>query len=80
MTDPGLENAAARVLELVADGMRVGLGTGHAAAVFLARLADRIRGGLHVVGVATSEATAAQGRSSRSRSTGPTRWRRISTS
>src|SRR5206468_1913612 len=63
MTDPGLENAAARVLELVADGMRVGLGTGHAAAVFLARLADRIRGGLHVVGVATSEATAAQARS-----------------
>ena len=63
MTDPGLENAAARVLELVGDGMRVGLGTGHAAAVFLARLADRIRGGLHVVGVATSEATAAQARS-----------------
>jgi len=26
MTDPGLESAAARALELVADGMHVGLG------------------------------------------------------
>jgi len=63
MTDPGLESAAVRVLELVRDGMRVGLGTGHATAVFLARLADRIRSGLHVVGVPTSEATAALARS-----------------
>src|SRR5207244_13637709 len=63
MTDPGLESAAARALELVADGMHVGLGTGHAAAVFLARLADRVRSGLRVVGVPTSEATAALARS-----------------
>jgi len=63
MTDPGLESAAARALELVADGMRIGLGTGHAAALFLARLADRIRSGLQVVGVPTSEATAAEARS-----------------
>ena len=65
MTDAGLENAAARALELIADGMRVGLGTGHAAGVFLARLADRVRGGLRVVGVPTSEATAALARSLR---------------
>ena len=63
MTDPGLENVAARALELIADGMHLGLGTGHAAALFLARLADRVRSGLHVVGVPTSEATAAQARS-----------------
>ena len=63
MTDPGLESAAARALDLVADGMRIGLGTGHATAVFLARLAGRIRSGLHVVGVPTSAATAAEARS-----------------
>src|SRR5437867_6169971 len=63
MTDPGLESAAARALELVADGMHVGLGTGHAVAVFLARLADRVRSGLRVLGVPTSEATAALARS-----------------
>lgn len=62
MTDRGLESVAARALELVADGMRVGLGTGHATAVFLARLADRVRSGLRIVGVATSEATAAEAR------------------
>ena len=65
MTDAGLENAASRALDLIADGMRVGLGTGHAAGVFLARLADRVRGGLRVVGVPTSEATAALARSLR---------------
>jgi len=63
MTDRGLESAAASVLELIVDGTRIGLGTGHAAAVFLARLADRVRSGLRVVGVPTSEATAAQARS-----------------
>ena len=63
MTDAGLENAAARALELIRDGMRVGLGTGHSAAAFLARLADRVRSGLRVVGVPTSEATAAEARS-----------------
>ncbi|HJQ85736.1 MAG TPA: ribose-5-phosphate isomerase RpiA [Candidatus Binatia bacterium] len=65
MTDAGLENAAARALELVADGMRVGLGTGRAASVFLARLAERVGGGLRIVGVPTSEATAALARSLR---------------
>jgi len=65
MTDAGLENAAARALELIADGMRIGLGTGHAAGVFLTRLADRVRGGLRVVGVPTSEASAALARSLR---------------
>jgi ribose 5-phosphate isomerase A len=63
MTDHGLESAAASALELITDGMRIGLGSGRAAGVFLSRLADRIRSGLRVVGVPTSEATAAQARS-----------------
>ncbi len=63
MTDSAVETAAASALELIRDGMRVGLGTGHAAFAFLARLADRVRSGLRVVGVPTSEATAAEARS-----------------
>jgi len=63
MTDPGVESAAASALELIADGMHIGLGTGHATAVFLARLTGRVRSGLRVVGVPTSEATAAEARS-----------------
>jgi len=63
MTDPAVESAAAAALELIRDGMRVGLGTGHAAVAFLARLADRVRSGLRVVGVPTSDATAVEARS-----------------
>jgi len=63
MTDPAVETAAASALELIRDGMRVGLGTGHGAGAFVARLADRVRSGLRVVGVPTSEATAAEARS-----------------
>ena len=63
MTAPAMETAAASALELIRDGMRVGLGTGHGAVAFLARLADRVRSGLRVVGVPTSEATAAEARS-----------------
>ncbi len=63
MTDPAVDTAAASALELIRDGMRVGLGTGHSTAAFLARLADRVRSGLRVVGVPTSEATAAEARS-----------------
>ena len=63
MTDHAVETAAVSALELIRDGMRVGLGTGHGALAFLARLADRVRSGLRVVGVPTSEATAAEARS-----------------
>ena len=62
MTDGAVESVAAAALELVTDGMRVGLGTGHAAAAFIALLAARVREGLRVVGVPTSEATAARAR------------------
>jgi ribose 5-phosphate isomerase A len=52
--------AAARAVEIVRDGMRLGLGTGSTAAQFVALLGARVRGGLRVVGVPTSEATRAQ--------------------
>ena len=55
--------AAARAVALVEDGMRLGLGTGSTAKHFVDLLAERVRGGLRVVGVPTSEATRAQAES-----------------
>ncbi|GJE39126.1 ribose-5-phosphate isomerase RpiA [Methylobacterium persicinum] len=52
--------AAARALDLVEPGMRLGLGTGSTAAAFVDLLGERVRGGLDVVGVPTSEATRRQ--------------------
>lgn len=52
--------AAARALELVQDGMRLGLGTGSTAAHFVALLGERVAQGLRVVGVPTSERTREQ--------------------
>ncbi|MBY0299497.1 MAG: ribose-5-phosphate isomerase RpiA [Methylobacterium sp.] len=49
--------AAARAVDLVQDGMRLGLGTGSTAAIFVELLGARVRDGLSVVGVPTSEAT-----------------------
>src|SRR5262249_22143212 len=49
-----LGEAAARYVE---DGMKVGLGTGHAAMKFVTALASRVGQGLRVVCVPTSEAT-----------------------
>lgn len=48
---------AARAVGLVSDGDVVGLGTGRAAAAFLRALGERVRGGLRVRGVPTSEAS-----------------------
>jgi ribose 5-phosphate isomerase A len=52
--------AAARALEAVQPGMRLGLGTGSTARHFVDLLAERVRGGLDIVGVPTSEATKRQ--------------------
>jgi ribose 5-phosphate isomerase A len=52
--------AAAGALDFVRAGMRVGLGTGSTAAHFVDLLAERVRGGLDVIAVPTSEATRAQ--------------------
>jgi ribose 5-phosphate isomerase A len=51
--------AAARAVEFVRPGMRLGLGTGSTAKHFVSLLAERVRGGLDVIGVPTSEATRA---------------------
>lgn len=52
--------AAARALEAVEDGMKLGLGTGSTAKHFVDLLGERVRGGLSVIGVPTSEATRIQ--------------------
>lgn len=55
-----LKIEAARVaLSHVEDGMRIGIGTGSTAEEFVRLLAARVAGGLRVVGVPTSERTAA---------------------
>jgi len=52
--------AAALALEWVRPGMRLGLGTGSTAKHFVELLGERVRSGLKVVGVPTSEVTRAQ--------------------
>jgi ribose 5-phosphate isomerase A len=51
--------AAGRALEFVQDGMKLGLGTGSTAKHFVELLGARVRDGLNVIGVPTSEATRA---------------------
>jgi ribose 5-phosphate isomerase A len=51
--------AAARALEQVRDGMQLGLGTGSTAKHFVELLGERVRAGLKIIGVPTSEATRA---------------------
>jgi len=51
--------AAARALEQVRDGMKLGLGTGSTAKHFVELLGERVKAGLKVIGVPTSEATRA---------------------
>ena len=55
--------AAARALEWVRPGMRLGLGTGSTAKHFVDLLGEKVRAGLDVIGVPTSEATRAQAQS-----------------
>jgi ribose 5-phosphate isomerase A len=52
--------AAARALDFVRSGMRIGLGTGSTAKHFVELLGERVAAGLDVVAVPTSEATRAQ--------------------
>ena len=53
---------AANAVQRVADGSRIGLGTGHTVDAFLESLARRVAQGLRVRGVPTSEATARRAR------------------
>lgn len=65
MSDPEAlkRDAAAKALSFVEDGMRLGLGTGSTAKHFVDLLAERVAGGLKVVGVPTSEVTRRQAES-----------------
>ena len=49
--------AAARALDYVQDGMKLGLGTGSTAEAFLELLAENVRAGLKIIGTPTSERT-----------------------
>ena len=55
--DAAIEAVASRALDLIEDGATIGLGSGRAAAAFVALLARRVRAGLRVAGVPTSNAT-----------------------
>jgi ribose 5-phosphate isomerase A len=65
MSDPAtLKRAAAiKALDFVQDGMKLGLGTGTTAEAFVEVLAPRVKGGLKIVGMATSKRTAELARS-----------------
>ena len=62
MSEDLKRRAAAMALEDVRPGMRLGLGTGSTARHFVDLLGQRVRDGLEVICVPTSEATAAQAR------------------
>jgi ribose 5-phosphate isomerase A len=57
-----LQAVAARALELIADDSVLGLGTGHAAMAFIDALGARVRQGLRVRGIPTSEVSAERAR------------------
>jgi len=58
--DERKEQAARAALDLVTDGMRLGLGTGSTASRFVAALGERVAAGLNVLCVPTSESTREQ--------------------
>lgn len=62
MSEALKREAAARAVAEITSGMKVGLGTGSTARHFVDLLGERVRGGLDVVGVPTSEVTAQQAR------------------
>jgi len=62
-TNPGIQAAAQQAAEQVRDGTSVGLGSGRAASAFITALAARVRGGLRVTAVPTSQASAQLARS-----------------
>lgn len=57
MSDDPKYNAALAALDFIEDGMIIGLGTGSTSAHFVRQLGERVKQGLKVKGVPTSEAT-----------------------
>lgn len=62
VTDPAVHAAAAKAIELVSDGARVGLGSGRAVAVFIAKLGQLQQRGVRVTCVCASVASALEAR------------------
>ncbi|MEI2387064.1 ribose-5-phosphate isomerase RpiA [Breoghania sp. JC706] len=62
MSDELKRASALAALEEVRSGMRLGIGTGSTAEFFVRALAEKVAGGLDIVGVPTSERTAALAR------------------
>jgi ribose 5-phosphate isomerase A len=60
--DARKREAAMAAVAMVEDGMVVGLGTGSTAAFAIDGLIERVRGGLRIVGIPTSERSAKQAR------------------
>ena len=58
--DPSVHAAAAKAVELIMDGARVGLGSGRAVRVFIEKLGARRREGLRVTGVTASQSSASE--------------------
>ena len=60
--DPAVISVATCVLDMISDGMCVGLGSGRASAAFIAKLGERVQAGLKITGVPTSNASDKQAR------------------
>ncbi len=56
--DPAVDAVAARAVDMIEDGARVGLGSGRTASAFIRLLGARVSAGLRVTGVPTSAAVA----------------------
>ncbi|MGH7896832.1 MAG: ribose-5-phosphate isomerase RpiA [Candidatus Binatia bacterium] len=56
-SDIGLQKVGEAATGYIESGMKVGLGTGRAAAAFVRVLGEHVKAGLQIVGVPTSEAT-----------------------
>jgi ribose 5-phosphate isomerase A len=61
--DEAKRMAARRALEFVEDGMSLGLGSGTTSAIFIQELGQRVKTGLRVRGIATSQASEALAKS-----------------
>jgi ribose 5-phosphate isomerase A len=62
VADPAVHAAAAKAVELVSDGARLGLGSGRAVAVFIAKLGELQQRGVRVTCVCASRASESEAR------------------
>lgn len=60
MSDTQKKTAAHAAIPHVRDGMTIGIGTGSTAAYFIEALGEKVRAGLDIAGVPTSDATASR--------------------